>query len=129
MKQIKTVMHPINAVAEFDAEVNALLADGWRLVQRSIVGSSVFVASMEKADKPEPKPEGFVRDAHKGFLYIRCEHCGKEKGFNAKRPTSGHYCECGHLNRLENLAEVNAVCVNAEKNGTTRLTSLTETFP
>ncbi len=36
MMQIKTVLKPSEQLTEFDAEVNALLADGWKLKKREI---------------------------------------------------------------------------------------------
>lgn len=37
MKQIKTVIKLYSLVSEFDAEVNALLAEGWHLVKREFI--------------------------------------------------------------------------------------------
>lgn len=34
MKQIKTVIEPINRVSRFDDKVNRLLEDGWKLTER-----------------------------------------------------------------------------------------------
>lgn len=45
-----------------------------------------------------------------GFLYIRCESCGQEKGFCAKVPTSYHKCSCGHSTLLKNLRYARAIC-------------------
>lgn len=36
-KQIKTVRYPINQEYSFDLTVNALLAEGWRLVKREVI--------------------------------------------------------------------------------------------
>lgn len=38
MQQIKTVIRPADRVAQFDAEVNKLLADGWTLRTRKAIG-------------------------------------------------------------------------------------------
>ena len=38
MLQIKTIKKPFNHTTEFDEEVNAALAEGWRLVKRDVVG-------------------------------------------------------------------------------------------
>lgn len=49
---------------------------------------------------------------YKGFLLIKCEKCGKLKGFCAKTPTSEHRCECGHKTKLHDLkpAFLNCKC-------------------
>ena len=49
---------------------------------------------------PEVKKVG---ELFKGFLLIRCEDCGKIRGFHAKTPTSIFFCDCGHTTKLENL--------------------------
>lgn len=36
MKQIKTILMPYERLAEYDAEVNRLLSDGWTLKKREI---------------------------------------------------------------------------------------------
>lgn len=37
MRQIKTVLLPYDKAAQFDAEVNALLADGWQLKRHEVL--------------------------------------------------------------------------------------------
>lgn len=37
MKQIKTVIEPINSVSRFDDKVNQLLENGWKLTERKTV--------------------------------------------------------------------------------------------
>lgn len=49
-------------------------------------------------------------EAYKGFLLIKCEKCGKIKGFCAKYPLTFHQCECGHRTELHDLNPVHAVC-------------------
>jgi len=36
--EIRSVLMTVYRINDFDAEVNALLADGWRLVKRELVG-------------------------------------------------------------------------------------------
>ena len=68
MKQIKTVVSPINRASEHDAEINRLLADGWELKKRttrSIYGDineafnasiiQVLYAELEKNTPPFPE--------------------------------------------------------------------------
>lgn len=40
MKQIKTVVHPIEYAHRHDKEINSLLADGWILKKRTITNMS-----------------------------------------------------------------------------------------
>ncbi len=50
-------------------------------------------ARIPKAAAPEAhsiKPE-----TYKGFLLIRCEHCGKLKGFCTRHALSKYLCDCG----------------------------------
>lgn len=47
---------------------------------------------------------------YKGFLYIRCDACGNERGFCAKHPTNKCHCTCGSDTELKRLKVVHAVC-------------------
>lgn len=38
MLQIKTIKRPFNHMDSFDEEVNAALAEGWRLTKRAVIG-------------------------------------------------------------------------------------------
>ncbi len=40
MKQIKTVVSPINQASKHDEEINRLLADGWALKKRTAINIS-----------------------------------------------------------------------------------------
>lgn len=40
---------------------------------------------------------------YRGFLIIKCKHCGKIKGFCAKNPISEFTCECGGKTELHDL--------------------------
>lgn len=44
-----------------------------------------------------------IQETYTGFIWARCDSCGKEKGFCAKLPISYHKCECGHKTLLRNL--------------------------
>lgn len=37
MRQIRTVIRPMQMAAQFDEEVNMLLADGWRLKHQEVI--------------------------------------------------------------------------------------------
>lgn len=75
---------------------------------------------VEIVPKPEPKPfitrpvvpaKDDIRP-YRGFMYIKCEKCGREKAYCAKIPRFDHRCECGHHTELMNLkpAHVNCKC-------------------
>ena len=66
-------------------------------------GSRAEAMFGQKADWDMPGKEEEVRDTYTGFIYARCESCGKEKGFCTKLPISFHKCECGHKTVLSNL--------------------------
>lgn len=56
---------------------------------------------------PKPKP---AETEYKGFLYIKCEACGKTKGFCAKQPRTKSHCDCGHDTPLQNLKPLYINC-------------------
>lgn len=56
---------------------------------------------------PDP-PEG--PQLYKGFLLVKCEKCGKLRGFCAKAPTSYSKCECGHRTELRDLKPAYLKC-------------------
>lgn len=50
----------------------------------------------QPAESTHRAPEPPVEAKFTGFLYVRCEKCGQERGFCAKTPISSCYCrECG----------------------------------
>lgn len=55
--------------------------------------------------KDEENQEGYS-----GFLLIKCEKCGKVKGFCAKKELKSYRCECGHETCLENLRPLYLRC-------------------
>lgn len=55
------------------------------------------------------KNESETGEVYKGFLYIKCEACGKIKGFCTKG-ISGHTCTCGHVTPLKNLRPLQVNC-------------------
>ena len=55
-----------------------------------------------KQDKP---------DGYKGFLYLRCEHCGEEHAFNIKTPVNDYTCgRCGGVTMLDKLHKARFSC-------------------
>lgn len=48
---------------------------------------------------------------YKGFLFIKCEHCGETRGFNAKVPIDEYKCsECGGKTKLIGLRPAHLDC-------------------
>lgn len=70
----------------------------------------------EPEDQTEAEPEDKLETApeamrYKGFLLLRCEHCGAVKGWNAKTPTCYHRCtECKGETELKDLHNMRAKC-------------------
>lgn len=80
-----------------------------RAVQRlDILERAKAAQSAESAHRaPEPSNEAKFT----GFLYVRCEKCGQERGFCAKTPISSYYCrECGGKTELKNMRQVKIWC-------------------
>lgn len=73
-----------------------------------------------RADSRQPQRESVAafalerpedRTQYRGFLLIRCEHCGQRKSFNANTPISTFRCEgCHQHTLLRNLTPVFADC-------------------
>lgn len=74
---------------------------------------------------PEPKEDITMEDVVKtlekpkkqndskgytGFLYLRCESCGKARGMCAKRPLKAYRCGCGHEMKLKGLKKAVFTC-------------------
>lgn len=57
----------------------------------------------EEPTSDEPKK-------YKGFLVVKCQHCGKTKGFLARQEISNYRCDCGGLTPLGDLVPLTALC-------------------
>lgn len=55
-----------------------------------------------------PKPE--QEESYRGFLLIRCEECGKLRGFYVNKPQTQYYCKCGHVTPLVGLRPLYLNC-------------------
>ena len=64
-----------------------------------------FRAEKAATEKQQAEPEEY-----KGFLLIKCEHCGKLKGFCAKTPITEFTCECGEKTELHDLKVAHLHC-------------------
>lgn len=61
-------------------------------------------------DKPDATPKAGP-STYKGFLLIKCEHCGEIKGFCAKIPSSRNACsKCGKVTELRGLKPLHLKC-------------------
>lgn len=65
--------------------------------------------------KEEEKPTVKEEYTYKGFLYIKCKHCGAIKGFCSKHPLSFYKCDCcGETTEFndERMVKMIIDCVN-----------------
>ena len=69
-----------------------------------------FRGSQAKATDKQEAPEEHEPEEYRGFLLIKCEHCGKIRGFCAKTPTTEHRCECGGRTKLHDLKPAYLKC-------------------
>ena len=49
-------------------------------------------------------------EQYRGFLLIRCEHCGKIRAYCSNYPVTYHKCECGHKTDLRDLKPLYVNC-------------------
>ena len=68
-----------------------------------------FRGKAEEKSEPE-KPEEHEPEEYRGFLLIKCKHCGKIKGFCAKTPISEFTCGCGGKTELYGLKPAHLHC-------------------
>lgn len=61
-------------------------------------------------DKPKKAGESGDSKGYTGFLYLRCESCGKARGMCAKRPLKAYRCGCGHETKLKGLKKAVFTC-------------------
>lgn len=65
----------------------------------------------ERNDIPEfVSPSENEPEQYRGFLLIRCEHCGKLRAYCSNYPVTYHKCECGHKTDLHDLKPLYANC-------------------
>lgn len=80
--------------------------------QQAAVEKAIELAGKEpKAAEPKELEELPVKRTYRGFLYIRCDHCGERKAFCAKEPMGWYRCsKCGERTELEAMAEIYVEC-------------------
>lgn len=66
--------------------------------QKTLPSTPQAVAEPEEAQAENLEPQEY-----RGFLLIKCKHCGKIKGFCTKNPISEFTCECGGKTELHDL--------------------------
>ena len=64
--------------------------------------------TMEDVVKTVERPKR--QKGYAGFLYLRCEHCGRERGMCVKKPLEVYRCGCGHETKLQKLKRVEFTC-------------------
>lgn len=71
------------------------------------------------------------KDGYTGFLLIRCEHCGKVRGFCTRKPIQQSWCHCGSYTDLKNLIPAYLNCGKCGRNHKykTNITDATFDFP
>ena len=68
-------------------------------------------------DEPQKEPPRFSRvfnhdDGYKGFVLIKCDHCGITRGVSLRQKTKTYRCPCGELTRLHDLMPLYVDCQN-----------------
>ena len=62
-------------------------------------------AESESAEESETEPPKY-----RGFMLIKCAHCGEVKGFNARAELSSYKCDCDGETPLGKLHPLTALC-------------------
>lgn len=68
----------------------------------------------EQQNNPEEETKHGTEE-YKGFLLIKCKHCGKVKGFCTKSTIRQHICECGKETELHDLKPMFMDCKCSHK--------------
>lgn len=70
-----------------------------------------FEQKQKEKTAPPPYYAGTADRKYKGFMYIKCEHCGETRGFCAKQPIDEYRCdECGGKTKLKDLRRMFLDC-------------------
>lgn len=76
--------------------------------------SNIMKLAFQYAGGQEPSQQTSVsrrkQKRYKGFLVIRCEHCGEVKAFCSKNQISEYICKCGHAMELQGLKPLRLEC-------------------
>lgn len=99
--KVETKAEPVKAPTVKRSRTDSMFGSGWK---------------EEKAPVATPAPvenNPWDEDGYKGFLIVKCQHCGEVKGFCSKVPPKYYKCEhCGESTDLKGLrkAFVNCEC-------------------
>lgn len=72
-----------------------------KAAQETVPGDGHIKVQPELPQRPEE---------YKGFLLIKCEHCGKVRGFCSKTPITSSKCDCGGRTELHGLKRAFLKC-------------------
>lgn len=75
-----------------------------------LFGSAWRKKKPDDVEVAEPYELEDNEEGYTGFLLIKCEKCGKVKGFCTKKELKSYRCECGHETCLENLRPLYLRC-------------------
>lgn len=88
---------------EFSADINERKA-------REVFEKAIKMLTEKETSEIKEGKEEQTRKGYFGFIYAKCESCGKERGFNAKEPIEAYKCECGHETHLEGMRMMYVNC-------------------
>jgi hypothetical protein len=112
---------------DIELEEKPVNAPAAKIIKNPIANTAnVRIVAETKPSLPEEEIKKPGPAAYKGFLYVKCESCGKTRGFCVKTPIKKHSCECGHTTALEDMKPMTVKC----KCGAyfTYLTNITDTI-
>ena len=108
------------AIVDKGATLSAHISEKVDVIISHYEGTHTFPAKEQEAPQniqpiPTPKPPQGQRPepaetGYKGFLYIKCSHCGAAKGYFPKTPIREHRCDCGNLTELRDLKPLYVNC-------------------
>lgn len=86
------------------SRTDSLFGSDWRKSVAKIINKN------NEPEVAEPYYEKTQEEGYKGFLLIKCEKCGKIKGFCSKHSLRYHECECGHRTELGDMRPLHLHC-------------------
>lgn len=101
---------PKNPVSRVERMFGGYRATGTATMEKVSASGHINVTPETIARKAPEAPQDGQQRQYKGFLLVKCERCGKVKGFCAKTPISAFRCECGHRTELRDLAPAHLKC-------------------
>lgn len=78
--------------------------------------TDVEVIPPKAVEEVGQRPQESDLHGYRGFLHLKCEHCGKVKSFMPKNPMEQYHCnECGGDTILKDMCTVLFTCPNCGK--------------